>query len=416
MTERYDLAVVGAGPGGSGTAYYAAGSGLRVLLLDRQEFPRDKPCGDALMPHTASEVSLMGLGDWLNEPHHNRFSGFSIYTQTAYLRQKIPPTLHGPHGYVVRREETDAKLLERARSAGAEFRGGARATKLLRSSAGDVTGLEAKDGGETINIEAPLVVAADGVGGFAGKGIKAHQNIVARRQYFRNVNGPDKDHLHIFVTQDMNRQGGGYGWVFYLGDGRANIGAGVSTKTLDRTGRNLKDFFDRFLEEPKMADWLEDAEPEGPAKSWSLKSGMWGAKRYAQGLMTVGDAASMIHPISGEGVGYAIESGRLAAAWAHEACTRSDFSAAVLSGYEKQLRQQRAREQFSGLAFVKLVPRMEVLEPLFNACEKDPEARRTTVEIFTGDAPIYGLLKHPKVVGAALRNAARTFANARAPR
>ncbi len=112
--------------------------------------------------------------------------------------------------------------------------------------------------------------------------------------------------------------------------------------------------------------------------------------------MTVGDAASMIHPISGEGVGYAIESGRLVAAWAHEAHSRGDFSTRVFSGYEKQLRRQRAREQFSGLAFVKLIPKMEVLEPLFKASEKDPAARRTMVEIFTGDTPIYGLLKHPK--------------------
>jgi flavin-dependent dehydrogenase len=68
MVERADLIVVGAGPGGSATAYHAIRNGLDVLLLDRQEFPRDKPCGDALMPHTVSEVALMGLGDWLPEP------------------------------------------------------------------------------------------------------------------------------------------------------------------------------------------------------------------------------------------------------------------------------------------------------------------------------------------------------------
>ena len=86
MTERYDLVVVGAGPGGSATAHYASRAGLETLLLDRQEFPRDKPCGDGLMPHAATEVSLMGLGDWLDEPHHGKFTVFSIYTKTAYLR------------------------------------------------------------------------------------------------------------------------------------------------------------------------------------------------------------------------------------------------------------------------------------------------------------------------------------------
>ncbi len=402
MTERHDLVVVGAGPGGSSAAYYASRAGLRTLLVDRQEFPRDKTCGDGLMPHAASEVALMGLGDWLDEPHHGRFTGFSMYTQTAFLRQGVPPSLHGPKGYVVRREETDAKLLERAISAGAVLRSGVRATDLLRSPAGDVTGIAAVDGGEEIRFSAPLVVVADGVGGFAGEGMKAHQNAVARRQYFRGVDGPNKEDLHLFITEDMNSHGAGYGWVFYFGDGSANVGAGVSTRALARTGRNLKDVYDRFLEEPQLVQWLENAEPEGPAKSWSLKMGMWGAKRYAQGVLTVGDAGSMIHPISGEGVGYAMESGRLAATWAHQAHSRRDFSTSTLSGYEAQLRRQRAREHLSGQALVNLVPNLGMIEPLFKACEKDPGARRALMESFTGDAPVYSLLKHPRALARAL--------------
>jgi menaquinone-9 beta-reductase len=201
----------------------------------------------------------------------------------------------------------------------------------------------------------------------------------------------------------MNRRGAGYGWIFMFGDGRANVGAGVSTKVLKRTGRNLKDYYDRFLEEPLVAEWLDGAEAEGPPKSWSLKMGMWGAKRYAQGLMMVGDAGNMIHPISGEGVGYAIESGRLAAAWAHEAHERNDFSASVFKGYESQLLRRRAREHLSGHALVNLVPNVELLEPVFKACEKDPAARKTLIEAFTGDTPVYGLLKHPKALAGLLR-------------
>ena len=404
MAERYDLVVVGAGPGGSSTAYHAAKAGLNTLLVDRQEFPRDKTCGDGLMPHAASEVALMGLADWLDEPHHGRFTGFSIYTRTALLKQNVPPTLHGPKGYVARREETDARLLERAVSAGAQLRTGTRATDLLRSTSGRVTGIEAANGDDSMRFDAPIVVIADGIGSFAGNGMKAHQNAVARRQYFRGVEGPDRQNLQVFMTEDMNSHGAGYGWVFYLGDGTANVGAGVSTAALARTGRNLKDFYDRFLEEPQLADWLQNATPEGPPTSWSLKMGMWGAKRYGQGVMAVGDAGSMVHPISGEGVGYAIESGRLAASWAHEAHARDDFSASVFSGYERQLRHRRAREHLSGYALVNLVPNVMLLEPLFKACEEHQEARRTLVEAFTGDAPVYSLLKHPRALTRALRD------------
>jgi flavin-dependent dehydrogenase len=324
--------------------------------------------------------------------------GFSLYTQTASFEQPVPPTFHGPHGYVIPRLETDAKLLERARAVGARIHEGVRATKVLRSSGGDLTGIEAVSNGDTLRYEAPLVVVADGSGGGLASEHKTHQNVVARRRYFRNVSGPDQDHLHIFATKDMNEQGGGYGWVFYFGDGRANIGAGVSTKTLESTNRNLKDFFDRFLEEPMLAEWLKDAEPENQPKSWSLRTGMWGARRVGQGLLLVGDAGSLIHPISGEGVGYAMESGRLAAAFAHEAHTQRDFSAKLLSGYERELKRQRAKEHLSGYALINALPNLELLEPLFKSGERDKSARQTFIEIFTGDAPVYSLLKHPRVL------------------
>jgi flavin-dependent dehydrogenase len=112
----------------------------------------------------------------------------------------------------------------------------------------------------------------------------------------------------------------------------------------------------------------------------------------------------MVHPISGEGVGYALESGRLAASWAHEAHARQDFSAPLLSGYERQLRHRRAREHLSGYALVNLVPNLMLLEPLFKVCEKDSEARRTLLEAFTGDAPVYSLLKHPRMLARALQD------------
>ena len=135
MAERFDLVVVGAGPGGSSTAYHAAKAGLNTLLVDRQEFPRDKTCGDGLMPHAASEVALMGLADWLDEPHHGRFTGFSIYTHyrpPAARTSPLPCTVPGVTSRGARRPTPSS--LERAVSAGAQLHTGTRATDLLRSA------------------------------------------------------------------------------------------------------------------------------------------------------------------------------------------------------------------------------------------------------------------------------------------
>ena len=124
------------------------------------------------MPHAASEVALMGLSDWLEEPDHGKFSGFSVYTKTAHLRQGVPPHVARSARLRYPPEETDAKLLDRAIVAGAEFQSNTRATGLIRSHTGDITGLEATSDGVSWRFEAPLVIVADGVGGFAGEGMK----------------------------------------------------------------------------------------------------------------------------------------------------------------------------------------------------------------------------------------------------
>ena len=80
------------------------------------------------------------------------------------------------------------------------------------------------------------------------------------------------------------------------------------------------------------------------------------------------------------------------------------ISASTLSGYESQLRRQRAREHLSGQALVNLVPSLMLLEPIFKACEKVPEARQTLLEAFTGDAPVYSLLKHPRMLARAMQD------------
>jgi geranylgeranyl reductase family protein len=412
MTKVADLIVVGAGPAGSATAYHAAKSGLDVALLDRQHFPRDKPCGDGLLPHARKEIRLMGLGDWLDGPGHGVFDGYSIYGRKAVLTGESPPDVNGKRGYVIPRAETDQALLERARQQGAHFFGGVKARGLLHTSSGKVAGVEASaEGGSSgrLHFEAPLVVVADGVGGFAREGLKNEQNGVAIRQYFAAAKGSRRNHVHFWMTENLTRWGAAYGWLFYLGDSRANVGVAIYKDVLQRSPHPLKEMYENFLREASVAERLDGAEPDGPAKSWSLKTGMLGAKRYGQGVMLVGDAGSMIHPLSGEGVGYAIESGRLAAHWAYEAHAREDFSPSLLRGYERELQWLRGRQHEAGLRLVRLhnrFPKVDLLEHLFAVCERDEDSLRTLARIFYGETSVYALLNHPRALSLAAAGAA----------
>ena len=140
---RVDVIVVGAGPAGCSAAYHAARAGLEVLLLDQHESRQDRADGDALFSRAVAEVSLMGLADWLEGPNHYKYEGTVVHARTACLRgTNSPVNRHGVRGYVMPWFETATRLLERAREAGASFRGGVRARSLLRYPSGAVIGVE----------------------------------------------------------------------------------------------------------------------------------------------------------------------------------------------------------------------------------------------------------------------------------
>ena len=146
---------------------------------------------------------------------------------------------------------------------------------------------------------------------------------------------------------------------------------------------------------------LRSVTPEKPVKHRIFRAGGLGLPRHAQGLLRVGDAAGTSHPVSGEGIGFVLEAGRIAAGWAHEAHRRRDFSAALLSGYPRQIRRLRSVHRASTHALAALVtrlPHLDLMEPVFKACETDARLRRTLAECLAGNADASSLLRrHPGV-------------------
>ena len=118
MTQRYDLVIAGGGPAGSAAAWQAAQTGARVVVLDKAEFPREKPCGDGLTPRAVSYLQKMGLADEVAQFH--RVNGVKVFSPREWAlsfprRPGIPN-----HGHVARRTDLDPLLLKNAEAAGAE--------------------------------------------------------------------------------------------------------------------------------------------------------------------------------------------------------------------------------------------------------------------------------------------------------
>ncbi|AEB42344.1 geranylgeranyl reductase family protein [Micromonospora maris] len=369
-----DVIVVGAGPGGSATAYHLARHGVRVLLLEKTEFPREKVCGDGLTPRAVRQLIRMGVdtsteAGWL----HNR--GLRVIGGGVRLELDWPDLASFPnYGLVRTRLDFDDLLAQRAVSAGADLRTSVNVIGPVLDGNGRVVGVEAETGPDKApaTFHAPLVVAADGVSGrfplALGLAKREDRPIgVAVRRYYRSEVRHDDDYLESWLELRAKGTGEllpGYGWIFGLGDGRVNVGLGIlnSSSAFGKTNyrRLLTDWLANTPPEWGMTD---EANAEGPTLGAALPMGFNRVPHYTRGVMLVGDSGGMVNPFNGEGIAYAMESGELAAEVAAQALARPAGAERerALMAYPQELKTRFGGYYRLGGIFVKLIGRPEVM-------------------------------------------------------
>ncbi|MCI4063767.1 geranylgeranyl reductase family protein [Micromonospora sp. R77] len=369
-----DVIVVGAGPGGSATAYHLARHGVRVLLLEKTEFPREKVCGDGLTPRAVRQLVRMGVdtspeAGWL----HNR--GLRVIGGGVRLELDWPDLASFPnYGLVRTRLDFDDLLAQRAVSAGAKLRTGVNVVGPVLDADDRVIGVTAEVGPdkEPATFHAPLVVAADGVSGrfplALGLAKREDRPIgVAVRRYYRSPAKHDDDYLESWL--ELRGKGSdtllpGYGWIFGLGDGRVNAGLGIlnSSSAFGKTNyrRLLTDWLANTPEDWGLTD---ETNAEGPILGAALPMGFNRVPHYTRGVLLVGDSGGMVNPFNGEGIAYAMESGELAAEVAVQALARpagADRERALLA-YPQELKARFGGYYRLGGVFVKLIGRPEIM-------------------------------------------------------
>ncbi|MEU6021031.1 geranylgeranyl reductase family protein [Micromonospora sp. NPDC047134] len=369
-----DVIVVGAGPGGSATAYHLARHGVRVLLLEKTEFPREKVCGDGLTPRAVRQLIRMGVdtspeAGWL----HNR--GLRVIGGGVRLELDWPDLASFPnYGLVRTRLDFDDLLAKRAVSAGADLRTSVNVIGPVLDGNGRVIGVEAETGPDKApaTFHAPLVVAADGVSGrfplALGLAKREDRPIgVAVRRYYRSEVRHDDDYLESWLELRAKGTGEllpGYGWIFGLGDGRVNVGLGIlnSSSAFGKTNyrRLLTDWLANTPPEWGMTD---EANAEGPTLGAALPMGFNRVPHYTRGVMLVGDSGGMVNPFNGEGIAYAMESGELAAEVAAQALARPAGveRERALMAYPQELKTRFGGYYRLGGIFVKLIGRPEIM-------------------------------------------------------
>ncbi|HEX3648764.1 MAG TPA: geranylgeranyl reductase family protein, partial [Pseudonocardiaceae bacterium] len=379
VDEDAEVIVVGAGPAGSTAANYLARSGLDVLLLEKSTFPREKVCGDGLTPRGVKQLIDLGIdtreeAGWL----HNR----GLRVVTAHHNLELPwPDLAGfpPYGVVRPRSDFDELLARTAQRAGARLLEQTNVTGAVTDDrTGRVIGVRAKAGPDKVPVtyRAPLVLACDGVSArlALSVGIEKRDNRpigVAVRRYYASPRTKDdylESHLELWDRSDPAnpQQLPGYGWIFGMGDGTVNVGLGILSTSGAFGSTDYRALMKAWLAGLPEEWGLVEDNATGRIGGAALPMGFSRTPHYRDGLLLVGDAGGMVNPFNGEGIGFAMETAKLASEYVVQALARSTSVSRerALSGYPVAVRQTLGGYYRLGTIFSRLIGNPRVMRAL----------------------------------------------------
>jgi geranylgeranyl reductase family protein len=311
----WDVTVIGAGPAGCVAAAHLAAVGYRTLLLDRKSFPREKVCGDGLIPDALRALSRIGLEEEVRQRGHeiSRVSFFSA----SRIEVDVPGDF-----VTLRRRELDTMLAREAVSRGTTFCEG-EVGALEEAADGSV---RCRIAGDDRVVRSRVALVATGVSTrlLRGSGVVAEEdpNAIALRCYVRSPVRLDR--LMISFDRSVTP---GYAWIFPLGKGEYNVGCGVFSRRTNARSVNLRTLFEQFCGEfPAMRDLMQGATEQTPLKGAPLRCGLTGVAPKVPGrVLPIGETIGATYPFSGEGIGKAMETGEIAAQTVDEAFRTGRF-------------------------------------------------------------------------------------------
>lgn len=330
----YDIIICGAGPAGTACALALGHSGLRVALIDKATFPRDKVCGDAI-PGRAIK-NLHKIDPKIAEDFRKHAPALITKRTALYYKGRQISFNWVGEAYTCARMNFDNFLFTQVAGAGkTDIHTGVSISAVSKINDGYT--LSSKDG--TI-FNCRFLVGADGANSVTAKAlaqrtIDRDNHVGSVRAYYSNITGLDPNTTEVYFDRKYLPS---YLWVFPLPNNTANVGFGMLSAEIAKRRVDLKKVFYEFIEStPTLRHRLGNATQTSPLEGFGLPLGAKKLTISGDGFILIGDAASLIDPISGDGIGNAILSGRLAAEQAIQCFRQNNFSASFISNYDAQL-------------------------------------------------------------------------------
>jgi geranylgeranyl reductase family protein len=375
---KYDVTIVGAGPAGSTTAKFLAEKGFKTLLLDKEKFPREKPCGGGLPIRVLQRFPYV-VNDKIIEAYSSSGTIFS-----PSLQHQIEICKNTPIIAMVLRKKFDFELVKFAIEAGTIFQ---EATPASAVRISNDTAQVTLDQGRRIDSE--IIVGADGVNSSLARNMglpasRTEKGICILQEFEVDEKIMDeyfKKSRHCYIHSRF-KSASGYGWVFPK---KEHLNIGFSIINMDKNQQlkhNLLNWYQDYITLLKEKNLIPQHLKETPVKGGALLTHPL-EKTYADRFLLVGDAAGFINPLTGEGIYYAMASGQIAAEIITEALEKKQTTQEFLSQYQTRWQNDFGKDIN---LILKVVQRgsMEYAEKIFKIAGKDPVLTDLMMGVITG--------------------------------
>ena len=393
-----DILIAGAGPAGASAAIHLARAGLQVILADYQVFPRDKVCGDFVSPVGLNELRRLGI-----HTHPDFKASYKIHEAAVYLdgehlvTSEIPrsPGLKS-YGRVIPRLALDGWIVDQARRVGVRVLEGHRVEDYHLLPDGIQVSVRSEDGLRSLYVR--VLIGADGSTSrvarlLRGEGFQDEDRIIAVRGYYEGI----KKHGHRAGIFFSSSSFPGYYWVFPVSKTVANVGVGMALKTVPPNNDHLRELLLQLIrEDPALKEYLGEGRFISTIHGWPLSIYNLHNQIVGERVLLVGDAAGLINPLNGEGIQYALLSGRWAAEALKTAVGRDDFSEAVLSAYADRVAGELRYDMVFARAILQLIRNrglnivwLEALKMITTRAKIDPDYAAVTGGVLAGLVPAH---------------------------